>query len=848
MMTSYSCGSDVSLFVSCMRVRPPPPASHQHYVALPMRAVTPSTATTANPNYRLPSPPILSTIFTDTRYKNHHHHLGLKVFQAGDYLDNISNGGESINNGNSTLNGQGAEQEIQQEEYEDDDYAMSIPTPVRSSEYISDKEVGSNIMFGEDINGDVTVHPNEEPPEEDDDDCVGELCNIYEDEKVVKKSKFDALGETIKSASGEKVNENKKSSKKKKDRTTKKQEENESPTSTAKKEGPIKSLIQNLMGGDNSSKEREVKERERKWSEWMRSGRKTREDGDVSLDESLLSIDKGADYVVVAVPAEAAEGLGPILPSFPGGKLFQKTVGKTFQDVVNSNADFPEVFGGNKNSTSAPRSATISLSPSDKKLKKNKKKDDVPKKKNKKRPTLSIEMNTKKKHKTDAEKRNIEQQERYIRRQQQIQRREPGRISANDWSHNIRNIFSSTILRDVRGPVAWVFVWATLWSVLHKVLTTGALASSSPKWMVTAAWLVQKMCLPTIQHTMMVSAMSFLLVFRTNSAYQRFAEGRKIWNDIVDAARDFSRMMKLYEFAIGTSKCRTIKNLLASFPYLLRHRIRPSLMSGMFSVSDANVERDPENSLLLYPDESLRDTDPEVAARAYDEEETGSSRRKTRELCWVDKRTLPWKLLPGSALELCARAQNRPLWVCDRMAKELAVVEDMAPKFTNRERLAMIGYVDKLSRSIGACERIHQTVVPLNYARHALRSLTVWLWTLPFVLVKDLGLLTGPVVAVLSWILYGVYEIGSRIEDPFQGTLRLSIYCDAIRRDVLADAIARDTAFDLDEEKKSSGGDIDGDYDALFESESEEYDGADVPAAKKKKKGDFFESLEVFKL
>jgi predicted membrane chloride channel (bestrophin family) len=312
---------------------------------------------------------------------------------------------------------------------------------------------------------------------------------------------------------------------------------------------------------------------------------------------------------------------------------------------------------------------------------------------------------------------------------------------------------------------------------------------------------------------------------------------RKIWNDIVDTARDFSRMIKLYEIPIGTSRCRRINNLLASFPYLLRHRIRPSLMT-FYRVNDSNVERDPEHSLLLYPDESLRDTDPEVAWLAYDEEETGSSRRNMRELCFVDRRTLPWKLIPEGSLASLSRAQNRPLWVCDRMAKELVVVEDMIPSFTNRERMALIGYVEKLSRSIGACERIHQTSVPLNYARHALRSLTVWLWTLPAVLVKDLGLLTGPAVAVLSWILFGVYEIGSRIEDPFQGTLRLSVYCDAIRRDVLADAIARDTAFILEDEEGKSSVDKRGGDDAIFEleSESEEYDGDDVPPKKEKKK------------
>jgi len=150
-------------------------------------------------------------------------------------------------------------------------------------------------------------------------------------------------------------------------------------------------------------------------------------------------------------------------------------------------------------------------------------------------------------------------------------------------------------------------------------------------------------------------------------------------------------------------------------------------------------------------------------------------------------------------MEECARAQNRPLWVCDRLAKEVHSVQDQA-NWTARERLTLLSKVEKLSATIGACERIHQTVVPLNYARHALRSLTMWLLSLPFALVKDLGLITGPVLFIISWMLFGVYEIGYSIEDPFQGTLRLSILCDAIRRDVMGDEIIRNTAFTLDKE------------------------------------------------
>ena len=327
--------------------------------------------------------------------------------------------------------------------------------------------------------------------------------------------------------------------------------------------------------------------------------------------------------------------------------------------------------------------------------------------------------------------------------------------------------------------------WATMLSVLYmRLLKTNPLAA-------------EQMCLPLSPHSLMVSALSLLLVFKTNSAYQRFAEGRKIWEYIINNSRDLYRMMNLYEKEMGRSKRRRLQRLLAAFPYLLRHRIRPNLV--MYRLDDVENVRDPENSIVLYQDKAADDLDPEAAAVATKEENEGNSRRRTRPLYWVDKRTLPWRLLPPNALEPCARAQNRPLWVCDRMAQELRNVPD-GPNFTARERLALIAKVEKLSGCIGACERIHQTAVPLNYARHSLRALTMWLFTLPFGLVGSLKYVTGPAVFLVSWLLFGVYEIGYSIEDPFQGTLRLSVLCDTIRRDVLADEIIRNTAFSTGED------------------------------------------------
>lgn len=234
-------------------------------------------------------------------------------------------------------------------------------------------------------------------------------------------------------------------------------------------------------------------------------------------------------------------------------------------------------------------------------------------------------------------------------------------------------------------------------------------------------------------------------------------EGRKIWENILSISRNLSRLVHLYGKEIGTKRKGRILKLVAAYPYLLRHHIRPGCLCSQ-RVVDADYR--------------LRLCEP-------------SQLSEPRE-CFVDRRELPWSLFTDKSLPMIALTQNRPLWVCDRIGRELMSIQ-YGPNFTSRERLTMLSQVDKLTNAVGQCERIQQTAVPLNYASHSLRSLTLWLFSLPFVLIKDMGLLTGPAVAVVAWALFGVYQIGHTIEDPFQGSIRLSVLCDAIRRDVIGD-------------------------------------------------------------
>jgi len=354
------------------------------------------------------------------------------------------------------------------------------------------------------------------------------------------------------------------------------------------------------------------------------------------------------------------------------------------------------------------------------------------------------------------------------------------RHSASDWLHNALTIRDSTVLKEIRHPVISIAAWGTIVSILHK------LVSLSGNELMRK--LAQDMCIGSAPHSFLVSSLGLLLVFRTNSAYQRFNEGRKIWENILTTSRNFSRMIDLYNNEIGEDRRKRLKNLTAAFPYLLRHHIRENCLCE----SKSDIPQDYRLRIHGVPVGKV-----ETRHEGDKIQERNRRRNLMAQPCWVDKRNLPWSLFDNQSLQKVARAQNRPLWVCDRIGRELMSVS-YNDNWTSRERLTLLGQVGKLTNAIGECERIHQTAVPLNYARHSLRSLSLWLFTLPFALIKDLGLLTGPVMAVISWVLFGVYQIGYSIEDPFQGSLRLSILCDAIRGDVLGEARARDTAYSLE--------------------------------------------------
>jgi hypothetical protein len=88
------------------------------------------------------------------------------------------------------------------------------------------------------------------------------------------------------------------------------------------------------------------------------------------------------------------------------------------------------------------------------------------------------------------------------------------RHSASDYWYNIRTLPSSCILRDIGNPVLAVFGWSTVVSLAHFLM-----AKSGRSFLQSFA---SKLCISSAAHSFLVSSIGLLLVFRTNSAYQRF--------------------------------------------------------------------------------------------------------------------------------------------------------------------------------------------------------------------------------------------------------------------------------------------------------------------------------------
>jgi putative membrane protein len=234
--------------------------------------------------------------------------------------------------------------------------------------------------------------------------------------------------------------------------------------------------------------------------------------------------------------------------------------------------------------------------------------------------------------------------------------------------------------------------------------------------------------MPSTVHTLVGTALGLLLVFRTNSSYNRFWEGRQLWGSLINESRNLARAASVH---------------LRDDPLILEHVIR---WAGAFPYAVKNVLRDTEG---LGP----------IAAD-----------------------------LPKAELEWVLRAEHPPLAIARRITARLVKARDKG-LISDIILVSLDHDVQQLVDYLGACERIHTTPLPYAYMVHLRRVLILYCFTLPFALVDSFGWITVLATLGVAYTFFGIEEIGVEIEDPFGhdlNDLALEDLCAKIAKNLLA--------------------------------------------------------------
>lgn len=205
----------------------------------------------------------------------------------------------------------------------------------------------------------------------------------------------------------------------------------------------------------------------------------------------------------------------------------------------------------------------------------------------------------------------------------------------------------------------------------------------------------------TLLHSMLAFVISLLLVFRTNTAYDRWWEGRKQWGALTNASRNLA--LRLAALLREPEDRRFFRELIPAYAHTL-------------------------------------------AAHLQEE--------RTRTLLFEEVR-----LDPASGRHL----PNQVAGILFRRVDQLY----RQGRLDGYQLLSINEEIRAFTDICGACERIKNTPIPYSYSAFIKKFLFVYIMTLPFGFVFDLGYFVIPVVVFIFYVLMSLELIAEEIEDPF---------------------------------------------------------------------------------
>lgn len=196
---------------------------------------------------------------------------------------------------------------------------------------------------------------------------------------------------------------------------------------------------------------------------------------------------------------------------------------------------------------------------------------------------------------------------------------------------------------------------------------------------------------------------SLLLVFRTNTAYDRWWEGRRVWGGLVNDTRNFS--IKIHSILESQDDKSYFARMTANFTFAMKEHLRKGVVW-----------------------EEL-----ELTA-----EETAALKQK----------------------------KHVPLAIAGMIFDRMHQLK-LAGRITEAEFLALDRNVNAFMDACGACERIRNTPIPFSYSLFLKKFIFVYVVTMPLAFVTVFSYFAAFIATFVFYVLVSMEVLAEEIEDPF---------------------------------------------------------------------------------
>lgn len=210
-----------------------------------------------------------------------------------------------------------------------------------------------------------------------------------------------------------------------------------------------------------------------------------------------------------------------------------------------------------------------------------------------------------------------------------------------------------------------------------------------------------------ILHSLLGVVISLLLVFRTNTAYDRWWEGRKLWGELVNNSRNLA--FKL----------------------------------------DAMLDDKNSHSRIFF-----RKIIP-LYARCLKNHLMSEKTRKMLDQATFDQ--------IQTKIDFNKHVPNQ---VANTMVAHISHLYK-TQKLTTEQWLILNNELSSFTNICGACERIKNTPIPYSYSSFIKRFIILYVFTLPIGYVFSLGYWVALIVTLIMFVLVSLELIAEEIEDPF---------------------------------------------------------------------------------